>query len=148
MKLAPTLRALAGALSLAALAACADATGGDRLPVSFTIIGPPPAGAPAFTAGSSAPGTVTVYGRYTYGGCDTPRSSARVDGGDLVFRLELKHDTQHACPAYIATAGYRADISGVAPGTYHLRVEHAGMQFDESGPTGNGIRLATDVPVQ
>ena len=148
MKLVPTFRALAGALSLAALAACSDATGGDRLPVSFTTIGPPLAGAPAFAAGSSAAGTVTIYGKYTYGGCDTPQTSARLDGADLVFRLELKHDTQHACPAFLATAGYRADISGVAPGTYHVRVEHAGMQFDENGPTGNGVRLEQDVTVQ
>jgi hypothetical protein len=149
MKFAPTFRALAGALSLAALAACSDSTGGDRLPVVFTGIDAPLAGVPPFSAGSSAPGTVTIYGSYTYAGCDTTGPSARRDGADLVFRLELKHDTQHLCPAFIVKAGYRADISGVAPGTYHVRVEHAGMQFNVGGPpTGNGIRFEQDVTVQ
>ncbi|HSU14688.1 hypothetical protein [Longimicrobium sp.] len=147
MKLVPTLRALAGALSLAALAACSDATGGNRVPVSFNNIGVPLAGTPPFTAGSSASGTVTIYGTYTYGGCDSPKPTARVDGGDLVFRLELKHDTEHACPGFIAVSGYRADISGLAPGTYHVRVEHAGMAA-AGEPIGDGVRLEQDVTVQ
>jgi hypothetical protein len=152
-KFVSTLRTLAGALSLAALAACSDATGGDRVPVTFTLIALHLAGTPAFAAGSSAAGTVTIYGTYGRGGCDTDNPTARLDGNLLVFRLELKRNTPDTCPSILQIYSYRADITTLAPGTYHVRVEHAGTPDvtdpgQNATPLGDGVRLETDVVVQ
>lgn len=152
-KFVHTLRAAVGALSLAALAACSDTTGGDGVPVTFTRIALHLAGTPAFAAGSSAAGTVTIYGTYGRGGCDLENATARLDGNLLVFRLELKTHTEASCPDILQLSSYRADVTTLAPGTYHVRVEHAGMvdatdPGQNATPLGDGVRLEMDVVVQ
>jgi hypothetical protein len=152
-KFVHTLHAAVGALSLAALAACSNPTGGDRVPVAFTPIALHLAGTPPFAAGSSAAGTVTIYGTYGRGGCDIENATARLDGNLLVFRLALQHNTQTGCPDILQLSSYRADVTTLAPGTYHVRVEHAGTADvadpgQNAAPLGNGVRLETDVVVQ
>jgi hypothetical protein len=153
-KLASTLRSLAVPLALAALAACSSATGDDGLPVAFTPIALHLAGSPAFTAGSSAAGTVTVYGTVGLGGCDVPQASARLEGTLLVVRVAMKEPSGNvACPDILQVIGYRAEVTALAPGTYHLRLEHANtIDVTDPGqpgtPLGDGVRLETNVTVQ
>jgi hypothetical protein len=130
---ASTLRALAGALPLAALAACSAITGdGDGLPVDFAITSTNPAAPREFAAASTAPGTISISGFVGYGGCDAPRASARLEGQAVVVRVELKTNTRATCPDILIVSSYRADVKGLDPRVLPL----------------DGLRLETDFTVQ
>ncbi|HEX8906241.1 MAG TPA: hypothetical protein VF771_15435 [Longimicrobiaceae bacterium] len=135
-------RTIAATLAVAALAACSDATGGDALAVTFTPVSPAP-GPAVFSAESTAPGTITVYGGYTFGGCDEVQSGAWLRGGVVILRVKMDHHRDQICPAFIARFGYRADIAGVPAGSRHLRVEYDGTLYPPAG-----VQLETDVLVQ
>lgn len=129
-----------------ALAACstaggpAPASGGGgprveltsrRLESGPTLTDPGPGGAPAAPAAEAGTraeggdGTIVVRGRV-----DTPDPCRRLSGtveaagGQVTLRVDAAREGE-MCTQVIAAFAYDARITGLAPGTYRLRVVHA-----------------------
>lgn len=132
-------------LLLLALAACTAAgppsavadgdgsrTGGDtvRVQLAARLLEPPGPGAPgpAAPAGVSArgeAGKIVVTGRMeTPDPCRRLAATARRSGGEVTLRVEA-HREGEACIQVIAAFAYDAELPGLPPGTYRLRVVHA-----------------------
>ena len=142
----PVVRTAVAALSLA-LAACENPFGEGHMPVTFSPRDRP---TPNFFVESTRPGIVTIHGTYGISGCNEYEPDARMEGSTLVFHLEKRSGGGgDSCPMHLMIMGYRAEVSRLKGGTYHVRVEHVGTTDHYDGvERPNGVRFEGDVMVQ
>lgn len=135
--LAPLLLLAFGACTAAGPPSPAGDQGGSRSPadtlrVQLTARGLGPSGpegpGPAAPAGVSArgeAGRIVVAGRMeTPDPCRRLTGTARRAGGEVTLRVEA-HREGEGCIQVIAAFAYDAEVAGLPPGTYRLRVVHA-----------------------
>jgi hypothetical protein len=150
---------LAAAAVLAACAGPPPAAGSDDLaavpptqeggsPMTVEITTGPvtaSAGEEHHATAEPAPGGLTVHGTITLPTpCHRLAGAAEETGGELVVRVSASPDPDAMCAQVIATHGYRAEVRGVPPGSYTLRVVHG---YPESG-WDEQTALTTQVTVQ
>lgn len=106
--------------------------GPDTVTVELTPAEPSAAaGEEHAAAAEPAAGGITVRGTLSAPNpCQRLSAEVDADGGEVVLRVLARSDPDAMCAQVIASLGYTAEVRGLAPGTYTLRVVHA---YPDSG---------------